>query len=95
MPTGEWRIPTNWASHDAFREWARSEECPEKGRFTFLAGVLWVDVTMEQFYTHNQLKEVIGRRLGNIVEESGLGRYVPNGMMLSYTPTGLTTIPDG
>ncbi len=92
---GELRLPANLTTLDAFRQWARSEDCPEKGRFAFLAGVLWVEVAMEQFYTHNQVKEAIGRRLGNLVEGADLGRYAPGGMLLSYPPTGLSTMPDG
>ena len=92
---GEYRLPVDLTTLDAFRQWARSERCPEKGRFAFLDGLLWVDVTREQFYTHNQVKEAIGRRLGTIVEESGLGRFAPDGMLLSHPPTNLSTMPDG
>jgi Uma2 family endonuclease len=92
---GELRLPANLTTHEAFRKWARSDDCPEKGRFGYLAGELWVEVSMEQFYTHNQVKEAIGRRLGNLVEESNAGRYAPDGMLLSYPPTTLSTMPDG
>ena len=67
----------------------------KKGHFAFLDGVLWVDLSMEQFYTHNQIKEQIGRKLGTLIEEGGLGRYGPDGMLLSHPATGLSTVPDG
>jgi hypothetical protein len=28
---------------DSFRRWARSDEFPERGRFSFLDGELWID----------------------------------------------------
>jgi Uma2 family endonuclease len=92
---GHVHLPSNLTDQDAFRRWARSDECPEKGRFAFLDGVLWVDLSMEQFYTHNQIKEQIGRKLGTLIEEAGLGRYGPDGMLLSHPATGLSTVPDG
>jgi Uma2 family endonuclease len=92
---GHFHLPVNLTDQEAFRSWARSDECPEKGRFAFLDGVLWVDLSMEQFYTHNQIKEQIGRKLGTLIEEGGLGRYGPDGMLLSHPAVGLTTVPAG
>lgn len=92
---GELRLPANLTTLDAFRQWARSEDGPEKGRLAFLDGVLWVDLSMEQLYAHNQVKEAIGRRLGNLVEEFDLGLYVPDGMLISYPAANLSTMPDG
>ena len=92
---GGLRLPANLTTHDAFRKWARSEDCPEKVRFAYLAGVLWVDLSMEQLYTHNQVKERIGRGVGSLVEESRLGLYCPDGMLVSHPPSGLSTAPDG
>jgi Uma2 family endonuclease len=91
---GRWRIPPGIVDLASFRRWLRAEE-PEGVRLAYLAGVLWVDQSMEQFYTHNQVKGEIARVLGNLVEESGLGRFGPDGMQLSNPDADLSTAPDG
>jgi Uma2 family endonuclease len=92
---GQFHLPANLTDHDAFRRWARSEDCPEKGRFAFLDGVLLVDLSMEQFYTHNQVKAEFSRILGTLVRDAALGRYLTDGMLLSQPVVGLSTVPDG
>ena len=92
---GEVRIPANFPDHEAFRRWARSDECPEKLRLSWINGVIWVETSPEELYTHNQVKGQIGQVLGNIVEESGTGLYCLDGMLLSHPDTGFSAIPDG
>ena len=41
---------------EAFRRWARSDQFPERGRFAFLRDEVWVDLSMEQAFTHNRVK---------------------------------------
>lgn len=48
------RIPSWVKDLESFRRWARSDEYPEHGWFSFLHGVFWVDLSMEQLFTHNQ-----------------------------------------
>ncbi|HUG89872.1 MAG TPA: hypothetical protein VML55_03500, partial [Planctomycetaceae bacterium] len=38
---------------ESFRRWAKSDELPERGRFSFLDGEIWVDLSREQLFTHN------------------------------------------
>ena len=33
---------------ESFRRWARSDEFPRRGWFSYLHGELWVDLSMEQ-----------------------------------------------
>src|SRR5947209_17466363 len=80
---GRLHIPPGLGDLESFRSWARSEECPEHVRVAYLAGTLWVDLTMEQLYTHNQVKAEVGRVVGNLTVESGQGLYIPDGMLLS------------
>ena len=42
------RIPPWVEDLASFRKWVHSGEVPERGRFGFLAGVLWMDLTMER-----------------------------------------------
>jgi Uma2 family endonuclease len=92
---GHFHLPINLTDQDAFRTWARSDECPELGRFAFLDGVLWVDLSMEQFYTHGGVKTELTRVLGNLIRDAALGLYRSDAMLLSHPGVGLSTVPDG
>jgi Uma2 family endonuclease len=92
---GHFHLPIDLTDQDAFRAWARSEECPEKGRFAFLDGVLWVDLSMEQLYTHGGVKTEVTRVLSNLIRDAGTGLYRSDATMLSHPDVGLSTIPDG
>jgi Uma2 family endonuclease len=85
----------DWVRDQAsFRRWARSDEFPERGLFSFLKGDIWVDVSMERL-AHNKLKGEIGRVLGNLVTANDLGEYLPDRMMLTNEAAELSTEPDG
>jgi Uma2 family endonuclease len=88
-------IPAGISDLATFRLWARSEECPEKLRLAYLSGVLWVDLTMEQLYSHNDVKTEVATVLRMLVKAGGQGRYLGDGMLLSNTAADLSTIPDG
>lgn len=92
---GTLHIPPGIGDLDSFRRWARSEESPDRVRLAYLAGTLWIDRTMEQLYTHNQVKAEIGAVLTVLVKASGQGRYIPDGMLLSSVAADLSTVPDG
>jgi Uma2 family endonuclease len=93
---GEVRIPS-WAMSDlgSFCRWACSEDFPQRGQYSFLRGEIWADLSMEEFYSHNQVKEVINRVLGGLVEGANSGRYLPDRMLLRHTAADLSTEPDG
>jgi len=91
---GQLHVPAGINDLEAFRCWARSEACPERVRAAYLAGTLWLDRTMEQLYTHNQVKEVVTRVLGNLTSDSKAGLLIPDGMLLSNAAADLSTVPD-
>jgi hypothetical protein len=72
-----------------------SDEFREKGRFAFLDGVLWVDLTTEQFYTHGGVKTEVTRVLGSLIRDAALGLYCSDATLLSHPDVGLSTMPDG
>lgn len=49
---------------------------------------------MEEFFTHNQVKQAFNTRIGGVVEDSQLGYYIPDNMLLSNAAAGLSTEPD-
>jgi Uma2 family endonuclease len=92
---GEARIPGSVVDLESFRGWARSEEFPERGRFSYLAGELWVDLTMEQLYTHNQVKGEVAIAVGTLVKAARIGRFFHDRTLLSNSAADLSTEPDG
>jgi Uma2 family endonuclease len=90
---GSVHIPPWVTDHDSFRRWAFSDQFPERGRFAFLAGILWVDLSMETFI-HNRIKSMITIVLGPIVENEGLGEFFVDGMLLTNRAAGISNEPD-
>jgi Uma2 family endonuclease len=88
-------IPTSVTDHAGFRRWALSSEFPESGRICFIDEKICVDMSKEQFFSHNQVKQEFNRVLGDLVKKGRLGRYVPDGMLFSNIGAELTTQPDG
>jgi Uma2 family endonuclease len=92
---GEVRIPGSVIDLASFRCWARSKEFPDRGRISYLAGELWVDLTIEQVFTHNQVKGEIAIVLGTHVKATRIGRYFHDRTRLSNPAVDLSTEPDG
>jgi Uma2 family endonuclease len=88
------RIPGGLDTLDAFRTWARSEEFPARGRYAYLNGEMWVDLSMEQPFTHNRVKTKFTTTLDTLVDEAGLGEVFSDGMLLSNAAAILSTEPD-
>jgi Uma2 family endonuclease len=78
----------------SFRRWAHSGEFPERGWFSYLNGDIWVDLSMEQFFSHNQVKRKYTVVLGNLVDSGYLGYFVVDRMLLSHPAANLSTEPD-
>lgn len=88
-------IPAEVVDLDSFCRWAVSEHYPERGHFSYLRGTIWVDLSMEELYRHNQVKAAFFRLLGDLVKSLTLGRFIPNGMLLRNSAADLSTEPDG
>src|SRR5258708_38417229 len=76
------RIPPDIVDLESFCNWAISEDYPERGHFSYLHGEVWVDLSMEELYTHNQFKGEFDRVLLHLARTSKAGRYLPDGMLL-------------
>jgi Uma2 family endonuclease len=88
-------IPAAIHDFDSFRRWLHSDEFPEEGRICFINGTVWVDLSMEHFFTHGQLKAEVTRVLANLMKETRFGRFAPDGTRYSHLGTELSTEPDG
>ncbi len=88
------RIPSWVVDLASFRKWVHSGEVPECGRFGFLAGILWMDLTMERLI-HNRIKMGIARDLDMLAGREGAGFYLGDGMLLTNVEADLSCEPDG
>ena len=95
VPQIETIIPDGITNLETFRRWATSEEFPDQGRFAFLNGNVWMDLTMEHAFSHNQVKGAINAALTVLIQQDDSGVYFLDGMLLSNTEAGLSTVPDG
>jgi Uma2 family endonuclease len=89
------RIPAGVGDLESFRQWARSDDFPEKVRIAYLRGQILVDPSMEQIYTHNRVKTVFTIVLGGITERENLGQYFTNGVLISNLKADVSNEPDG
>ena len=89
------RIPPDIADLDSFRKWARSNSFPERGLFSYLGGELWVDLSLEQLFSHNQVKARFTARLAELVERESSGYYFSPRSRLSNVNADFSTEPDG
>jgi Uma2 family endonuclease len=88
-------IPAWVVDLESFREWVHSDEVPEKLHVCFLDGEVWVDLSKEELFSHNQVKCEVNAVLGMLVKAQRLGRYVTGGMLLSHVEANWIARPDG
>jgi len=79
----------------SYRVWAHSPDYPQHGWVSYLDGTIWVDMTMEELLTHNQVKFAYTVTIGNCIAQESSGRFVVDRMLLSNAKAQLSTEPDG
>jgi Uma2 family endonuclease len=88
-------VPAWVVDYESFRRWMHTNEFPDEGLVAVINGKLWVDLSMEEFFDHGQVKVEVGRVLGNLMKETRYGRFAPDNTRYSHPATVLTTEPDG
>jgi Uma2 family endonuclease len=88
-------MPARFSDLKSFRGWAKSDESPDHNPVCYLAGEVWIDLSKEQIFSHNQAKLEFARVLGNIAKKKRLGSYCSDGMLLSNEAADLSGNPDG
>lgn len=89
------RIPAWVVDLDSFRRWLQSDDFPESGRICYFDGEVWIDMSKEQIFTHNQVKGEFNVVVGGLVKREQLGRYFPDGVLVSNAEANLASQPDG
>jgi Uma2 family endonuclease len=92
---GDAIIPDSVVDLESFRRWARSRTFPAHGWFSFLDGKLWVDQSMEQLFSHNQVKTEFTVVLGGLVKANDPGYFFSDRTLFSNPSACLATEPDG
>ena len=88
------RIPTRALTHEGFREWAVSDEFPERGRISWISGELWVDMSPESLETHNAVKVASYAYVHGLIRELDIGRFYGSCALVSNAAAGFSTEPD-
>ena len=88
------RIPAGAFTLDGFREWALSDKFPKRGRISFIAEEVFIDMSPEEYQTHGQVKVEIGRVIPNLNVELHLGKFFPDRTLLTNKEARLSTEPD-
>jgi Uma2 family endonuclease len=79
----------------SFRRWLHSDDFPEQGRICYLDQEVWIDLSREQFFSHNQVRTDFTALLGGLVRSGRVGRFVTAGMLLSSIEADFSSQPDG
>jgi len=91
----EVRIPEWVVDLESFRRWYNSNDFPDRGRIDYIQGTVWVDMDMEQVFSHVQCKTAFTSVLFGLAEAGDLGLYLNDGLRLSNEGADLSAEPDG
>ena len=93
---GEEAVVVPAAAHtlDGFRAWVTADDFPERGRYSFLDGELWIDMSPEEIQTHNKLKMEITSALSALNRKLDLGEVYADGVLVTNEAARLSTEPD-
>jgi len=93
--TDDIAIPGWVVDLSSYRRWAVSEDYPRTGWVSFLDGVVFVDPSMEELFTHNQVKGAFAVAISNLLGPTPAGMFAFDRMLLTNPEAGLVTEPDG
>lgn len=87
-------IPSGIDELDGFRNWAFSARFPQRGRISFLDGIVEIDMSPEEVNSHGTLKEAITTAISNFARDRDLGRVFPDGTFLVNERANIANEPD-
>src|SRR3954454_13571105 len=94
--TDDWTlvVPPEAMTMEGFREWATSDDFPERVRVTFLQGEIILDMSNEELNAHVAVKTEVGRVLATLVKTAGLGKFYGDGVLLTNVSAEVSNNPD-
>ncbi len=87
-------IPAWVVDHASYRRWAHSDEFPEAGKYAYLNGEIWVDLSMEEILAHNKVKSAFAFAIMKVLAQLDLGEYMSDGVLLTHPQVNLSVEPD-
>lgn len=87
-------VPASAHTYQGFREWTLSDDFPEQGRITYIAGRVYVDLTMEELEGHNKAKTVVSRELSLLTDREDLGEFYSDGTRVANPEADVSNEPD-
>ncbi len=88
------RVPADVFSLQKFRAWAHSDEFPETGHISFIDGEIEIDMSPEEFTSHNWVKRDLSADLTYFVRKSDIGMLFVDRAFLVNKAANLATEPD-
>ncbi len=88
-------IPAGVVDIHSFRRWASSDDFPDIGRFWWLGGYVWLDITVEEIFSHVGVKTEYTVVLGGLAKAKRSGTYLTDGVLLSNFAADISGEPDG
>ncbi len=89
------RLPASAGTWKGFRQWAQSEEYPDKAKVSFINSHIYIDMSPEEIETHNKVKKAVAVGVCTLNEKIDAGEYFDDGVMLANARAGLLTVSDG
>lgn len=79
---------------DGFRDWAKSDAFPDRGRISLIEGQVLIDMNPERIDSHNRVKTEIIRVLATLTRETDAGQVFGDGAWVTNDEAELSTEPD-
>lgn len=87
-------LPLEAHTHAGFRDWATSDAYPERGRVSFLANEIFIDMSPERLNSHISLKGDILFALMRYGTETKRGIAFGPGLLVTNEVAAISTEPD-
>ncbi len=87
-------VPSWVVTLDDFRRWLDMDDIPKRARVWFIKGNVWVDMSMEQLYSHVQVKTEFTVAVGGLVKAQQLGLFLTDGAFLTNLEADFSGVPD-
>jgi Uma2 family endonuclease len=90
----DFQIPAEVFSLGRFRQWCQGERFPEHGRIDYLDGLVEVDLSPEDLYTHGVVKAMLSSELYSRIVKTGRGNVFVDSTRIVSPAAGLSAEPD-
>jgi Uma2 family endonuclease len=90
----DFQIPAEVFTLGRFRRWTYGERFPEQGRIDYLNGLVEVDLSPEDLYTHGVVKTAIAAELYPRIVKTGQGNVFVDRTRIVSPLAGLSAEPD-